>query len=113
MEGEIKFIWRVADPPCTRFPSPQHRLLTFGIAEKSSTRDGRSFDATHRHWRCSTGPVLRRLRRVHDKTRAVFDAAHRHRGFIDNNALRGWRVLHNDVVGSRGFFHKHGAIPGP
>ena len=27
--------------------------------------------------------------------------------------FRGRRVLHHDVVGSRGFFHKHAAIPGP
>ena len=43
MGGETKFIGRVAEPPSTGFPPPQHRLLTFGIAGESSTRDGRSF----------------------------------------------------------------------
>ena len=43
MGGESKFIGRVAEPPSTGFPPPQHRLLTFGIAGESSTRDGQSF----------------------------------------------------------------------
>ena len=43
MGGEIKSIGRVAEPPSTGFPPPQHRLLTFGIAGESSNRDGRSF----------------------------------------------------------------------
>ena len=43
MGGETKFIGRVAEPPSTGFPRPQHRLLSFGIAGESSTRDGRSF----------------------------------------------------------------------
>ena len=42
MGGETKFIGRVAEPPSTGFPPPQHRLLTFSIAGESSTRDGRS-----------------------------------------------------------------------
>ena len=43
MGGETKFIGRVAEPPSTGFPPPQHRLLTFSSAGESSTRDGRSF----------------------------------------------------------------------
>ena len=42
MGAETKFIGRVAEPPSSGFPPPQHRLLTFSIAGETSTRDGRS-----------------------------------------------------------------------
>ena len=77
--GETKFIGRVAEPPSTGFPSPQHRLLTFGIAGESSTRDGRSLVPL-----IGTGdsvPARPSVGAGDSTTRHgwFFDAAHRHR----------------------------------